>query len=56
MTFRGWTYSLEHYAAAFQRAGFLIEAIREPRPDPTAARYQQWQQVPLFMNIRAVKR
>jgi SAM-dependent methyltransferase len=50
MTFRGWSYSLEEYAAAFERAGFLIEMIREPVPeDPTPA-------LPLFLHLRALKR
>lgn len=55
MTFRGWTYSLEDYALALEDAGFVIEAIREPRPTHTT-RYRRWSQVPLFMNVRAVKR
>src|SRR2546429_1011407 len=51
MTFRGWTYTLEDYALALERAGFVIQTIREPRPDPAAERYQRWQRVPLFMNV-----
>jgi SAM-dependent methyltransferase len=54
MTFRGWTYTLEDYALALQDAGFAIEAVREPRPIP-GSRYQRWSQLPLFMNVRAVK-
>jgi ubiquinone/menaquinone biosynthesis C-methylase UbiE len=55
MTFRGWTYNLEHYALALQDAGFKIEAIREPRPTGAAKRYERWQQIPLFLLLRAVK-
>ena len=54
MTFRGWTYTLEDYALALNDAGLAIEVIREPRPtaDP---RYLRWSELPLFMNVRAVK-
>jgi SAM-dependent methyltransferase len=57
MTFRGRTYSLEHYGRALERAGLRIEALREPRPSAAegAARYEQWRDVPLFLNFRAVK-
>lgn len=55
MTFRGWTYTLEDYAVALEDAGFAIETIREPKP-ASDSRYLQWRKVPLFMNVRAVKR
>jgi ubiquinone/menaquinone biosynthesis C-methylase UbiE len=55
MTFRGWTYSLEHYALALEQAGLQIEAIREPRPIGAAERYERWRGLPLFLNLRAVK-
>lgn len=55
MTFRGWTYTLEDYAVALEDAGFAIETIREPKP-ANASRYQRWREVPLFINVRAVKR
>ncbi len=55
MTFRGWTYTLEDYALALGDAGFAIEVIREPTPT-TDSRYQRWADLPLFMNVRAVKR
>ena len=32
MTFHGWTHTLEDYTRALERAGFLIERLREPRP------------------------
>jgi SAM-dependent methyltransferase len=55
MTFRGWSYALEDYAVALERAGFLIEKIREPLPeDPTPA-LRRWSAVPLFLHIRARK-
>jgi SAM-dependent methyltransferase len=56
MTFRGWVYPLEQYSKAFEQAGLVIEAIREPpisdewiRRDPTQAR---WSRIPLFMMLR----
>lgn len=55
MTFRGWTYALEHYAVALEEAGFHIEAIREPRPTRPAGRYERWRSVPLFLFLRAAK-
>jgi SAM-dependent methyltransferase len=55
MTFRGWTYSLEHYVLALERAGFHIEAMREPRPGEAAGRYERWRDMPLFLFFRAVK-
>lgn len=55
VTFRGWTYALEHYARALEEAGFLVEMIREPRPTAPPPRYQQWLDVPLFLFVRAVK-
>jgi ubiquinone/menaquinone biosynthesis C-methylase UbiE len=55
MTFRGWTYSLEQYSVALEEAGFRIEAIREPRPTREALAYERWQDVPLFLLLRAVK-
>ena len=55
MTFRGWTYSIEHYSRALEDAGLRIEAIREPRPVRGPERYERWKRVPLFLNVRAVK-
>lgn len=54
MTFRGWTYTLDDYAVALEGAGFTIETIREPTP-VSASRFQEWRELPLFMNIRAIK-
>jgi SAM-dependent methyltransferase len=55
MTFRGWSYALEEYAQAFERAGFLIERMAEPRPDGSIADLERWHRVPLFLHIRAVR-
>jgi SAM-dependent methyltransferase len=50
---------LAAYTGALERAGFLLEAVREPRPpagfaaaDPGAGR---WFRIPLCLHIRAVK-
>ncbi len=56
MTFRGWTYTLEEYASALAHAGFVIETIREPKPDASADRYRRWRRFPMFMTLRAVRR
>jgi SAM-dependent methyltransferase len=60
MTFRGWCYPLEEYAGAFEEAGFVIEALREPKQrdeavasDPAEAR---WQRLPMFLFVRLRKR
>jgi SAM-dependent methyltransferase len=45
--FRGWTYPLEDYMRAFEDAGLLVEALREP-PDPDRP-------IPNFLLLRAVK-
>jgi hypothetical protein len=56
MTFRGWSHSLAEYAQAFEQAGLLIEALREPLmpsepppPDPASAR---WSRIPMFLMLR----
>jgi hypothetical protein len=43
------------FALALERAGLRIEAMREPRPSDPAEKYARWQEVPLFLNFRAVK-
>jgi SAM-dependent methyltransferase len=55
VTCRGWTYTLEDYAGAFESAGLVVEALREPKPTAQSARFGRWQSVPLFMMIRALK-
>jgi SAM-dependent methyltransferase len=47
VTFAGWTYPLEDYIQAFETAGFVVEALREP-PDPG-------RDVPNFLLVRALK-
>jgi SAM-dependent methyltransferase len=52
ITFGGWCYSLEDFARAFEAAGLLVEALREPadpRPDPRQRR------MPWFLMGRCVK-
>lgn len=60
MTFRGWCYAIEDYSQALEQAGFVIELIREPAAtqEAVASRlsYLRWQRLPLFLQIRAVKR
>jgi SAM-dependent methyltransferase len=59
MRFCGWCYSVEEYARAFEDAGLLIEALREPAQlvdvvaaDPAEGR---WQRVPMFLFARLLK-
>lgn len=60
ITFHGLAYSLEEYARALEDSGFVIELLREPRPnqDDEAQRpsLAQWRRLPLFLFMRAVKR
>jgi SAM-dependent methyltransferase len=55
MTFRGWTYTLEDYFVALERADLVVEGLREPRPADASHRFERWQRVPLFMMVRTVK-
>ena len=59
MQFAGWAYPLEGYCAPLERAGFVIEAIREPRVDDRATLedpgQERWRRVPMFLMWRAVK-
>jgi SAM-dependent methyltransferase len=55
MTFRGWTYSLEDYAIAFEAAGLHIESMREPLPADDSGRYGRWNRVPMFLMMRLRK-
>lgn len=60
MTFHGWMYALEDYVRALEDAGFVIERLREPASSDEAAAhrlaYRRWQRVPMFLQLRAVKR
>ncbi len=49
----GYRYSFEHYSRALEQVGLLLEAIREPRPDPADGGYEPWARVPMFLMIRA---
>jgi SAM-dependent methyltransferase len=55
VTCRGWTYTLEDYVVAFERAGLVVEAMREPRPSTISGAFEPWQTVPLFLMVRALK-
>jgi len=55
------THTLEDKAEGLYRAGFLVERLREPRPDPEAAErsrkdYEQLVTGPHFIAVRAIKR
>jgi SAM-dependent methyltransferase len=55
MTFRGWCYPLQVYAMAFEAAGLVIEAIREPTPTGTPPEYERWRRLPMFLQFRVMK-
>jgi len=49
---------LAAYFDALERAGFLVEALREPALPDSATRYSEnrrWQRVPLFLHMRALR-
>ncbi len=60
MTFVSDHRPLEAYFSALEKAGFLVEALRELRPDDQlvedAPSIGRWTQVPIFIHIRALKR
>ncbi len=53
--FRGWTRPLEAYVGSLRRAGFVIDNLREPRPNTEEGRLARWHRVPMFLFLRAVK-
>lgn len=59
MNFKGWAYSLEAYFMALEKAGFLIQAVREPRvPHEAIDRFpgeNRWRRIPLFLMWSAVR-
>ena len=59
MTFHSRHRPLEAYARALERAGLVLDAIREPAlpvgPEGLSARSQRWLRIPLFMHLRARK-
>jgi SAM-dependent methyltransferase len=54
MNFAGWAYPLEAYFGALERAGFVIQAVREPSSGE-AGDDKRWSRIPLFLMWRAVK-
>jgi hypothetical protein len=55
MTFHGQHRPLQHYFSALEDAGFLIEALREPKiPDHAVVSEggRRWQRIPLFLHLR----
>jgi SAM-dependent methyltransferase len=59
MHFKGWAYPLETYVRAQEKAGLMIQAIREPRLDSAPPSLdpggERWRRIPLFLMWRAVK-
>jgi SAM-dependent methyltransferase len=60
MTFHDVHRSLGAYMRLFEEAGFVIDAVREPRPsDAHVAAFPEaaaWQRRPLFLQVRALRR
>ena len=59
MTFVDLHRPLQDYAVALERAGFVIEAIREIGDEEEPARREsqtRWRRLPLFLHIRGAKR
>lgn len=56
MTFTSWRYPLGDYADALERAGLLIERIKEPLPDPSKKpELKRAQRIPMFLFLRALR-
>jgi SAM-dependent methyltransferase len=59
MQFRGWAYPLEAYVRAFEDAGLLVEALREPAMvegrEPVTAAEARWSRIPNFLFVRALR-
>jgi SAM-dependent methyltransferase len=55
MVFHSYHRPLEAYARAFDKAGFVIEALREPADPMPGDEHARWRRVPLFLHIRAVR-
>ena len=53
MTFDGKRFPLESYARAFEAAGLLIEAVREP--SVPHGRDRRWARLPMLLLLRAIK-
>lgn len=55
MSFSSYHRPLEGFFAPLEAAGFLVERVREI-PDTTEPPGSRWQRVPLFLDLRAVRR
>jgi SAM-dependent methyltransferase len=59
MHFKGWAYPLEGYFGALEKAGLLIQAVREPALDADSAGQapsdERWRRIPSFLFWRAIK-
>jgi SAM-dependent methyltransferase len=56
MDFSGWSYPLEAYFRALERAGLEVQAVREPQASPgDPAADERWRRIPMFLMWRAVK-
>lgn len=55
MRFRGWSRSLEEYLSALTEAGFVVDALREPKPEPGLHDAARWQRFPMFLQLRAIR-
>lgn len=51
--------AVQDYAQALERAGLLVESLREPAPDPDVVASRpnllRWARLPCFLHIRALK-
>jgi SAM-dependent methyltransferase len=60
MRFAGWAYPLESYFTALEKAGLMIQAVREPRAPDHAADSSpgetRWRRIPMFLMWSAVRR
>jgi SAM-dependent methyltransferase len=57
MTLHSWHRPVEAYFIALEKAGLLVEALREPRVPEQAVGSEasrRWQRLPLFLHLRAL--
>ncbi|HMG25288.1 MAG TPA: class I SAM-dependent methyltransferase [Acidimicrobiia bacterium] len=55
MVFHSYHRPLGMYARAFEKAGFVIDALREPADPVSGVEHARWRRLPLFLHIRAVR-
>lgn len=58
MTFSSVHHPLEAYFRALEKAGFVVESLREvpvSKPSSNDPRHERWRRLPLFLYVRAVK-